>query len=442
MPDERDCAAGPTLRPSLNPFHEPGIRAMSWDGAWAGGRCPLKSASSGFRRPFSWQTLPVQTPGVRLVPCFQTRIDAAALRPACCAIPIRKMRLILILLAGLRTAALAEDSYFFVFKNGGVGAEMRIEGDHLHTVRQIQKIDPPKTRQLIAFHQGLGSGRTYQIQIDLNDQLEDSWFPMLKLGEDLVTDCISVSYSNSERRPASISIEGDDPERIRKWSGILGTLLALPEERIEIDLDHSSQQQVDSSDGASNGTPRKAGDQEGQLAPDTVLSLNGESEWSLDQGPTISLRESKTDGFSFHDPAGNELFRLAKHEKVREVVKSPQRKIILFKISHEDGFGGCLLRLSLRGRQPKFERVLAYPATPLFDGKHWWVSDLGAVSDDGDVVLARLAWMPQSSGRVSYEWQTWSIARQKQLGSGLQIGNGTTQAPDQSRDDKPATPAN
>ncbi len=352
------------------------------------------------------------------------------------------MKLILLLLGCLPFVAWGEESYFFVYKKGGVNAEMRIEGDHLHTVKQILKIDPPKAKQLIAFHQGLGSGRAYQIQIDLNDQLEESWFPMLKLGDDLITGGISVSYSNSERRPASISIESDDPEKIRKWCALLGTLLALPESRIDIDLENADQQEADPSDVASDGTGGKAGNPNGQLSPDTISRLNGESEWILDQGPTISLRESKANGFSFHDPAGNELFRLAKHEQVRAVVKSPLRKAILFRIDHEDGFGGCLLRLSLRDRVTRFERVLAYPATPLFEGKRWWVSDLGAVSDDGDVILARLGWMHQTTGRVSYEWQTWSIGGQKQLGSGLQIGNGKTQVPEKGQDDKLATPAN
>jgi len=338
------------------------------------------------------------------------------------------MKLILIPLSCLPLIAAAEESYFFVYKNGSAKTERRIEGSHLHTVNQIQKTDPPKAKRLVAFHQGLGSGREYQIQIDLEDQLEERWYPMLKLGDDIITGGISVSYSNSQRRPASFSIESDDPERIRHWCALLGPLLALPESRIEVDLAKASQPDGDHPAAAPDANGGDGGNQEARLTPDTAWRLNGESEWSLDQGPTISLRESKTEGFSFHDPAGKELFRLGKHELVREVVKSPQRKTLLFKIASDDGFGGCLLRVSLRDSVPKFERVLAHPATPLFEGKRWWVSDLGAVSDDGDVILAKIGWMPQKTGRVSYEWQTWSIARQKQLGSGLQIGNGRIQA--------------
>jgi hypothetical protein len=251
-----------------------------------------------------------------------------------------------------------------------------------------------------------------------------------------------VSYSNSKKRPASLFIESDDPEKIRRWCSLLGTLLALPEDDVIVDLAEDDETDDDHPDAAPDANDGNAGSEEAQLSPDTSWRLNGESEWSLDQGPTISLRESNTMGFSFHDPAGKELLRLGKHELVREVVKSPQRKALLFKIDNDDGFGGCLLRVSLRDRVPEFERVLAHPATPLFEGKRWWVSDLGAVSDDGDVVLAKIGWMPQNTGRVSYEWQTWSIARQKQLGSGLQIGNGRIQAAEQGMGDKPVTPVN
>lgn len=341
--------------------------------------------------------------------------------------PLDEMKLISLVIACIPLVAAAGESYFFVYKKGSGETERRIEENRLHTVNGIQKIDPPKATRLTAFHQGLGSGRAYQIQIDLEGTLEEHWYPMLKLGDDIITGGIMVGYSNSRKWPSSVSIEHDDPEKITRWCGLLGSLLGLPADRIDIDLAKADPQNDEQPDAAPQPNRENGKDREDHLTPDTRWRLNGESEWKLKQGPTISLRESKTAGFSFHDPAGNELFRLEKHELIRGVVGSPRHTVLLFQISNEDGFGGCVLRVSLRDRVPGFERVFAHPATPLFEGKRWWISDLGAVSNDGDVVLAKIGWMPQNTGRVSYEWQTWSIGKQKKLGSGLRIGNAAIQ---------------
>lgn len=324
---------------------------------------------------------------------------------------------LLVLLAGTRILAAAEESYFFIYKKGEAGPELRLEEDRLHTVHPIQRIDPPKAKQIFARHQGLGKGREYQIQVDLEGTLEERWFPMLKLGDDIITRGISVSYSNDKKQPSSFSIEHDDPETIRRWCRLLGPLLKLPEDQIDLDLEETEKPDV------GGDAVAKA-----RLSLDTRWRLNGASEWTLEEGPTVSLMESETQRFSFYDAEGTVLFRLEDRERVREVAVSPQRAVLLFKIDHEDGFGGCLLRVSMRGKEPAFERVLAHPATPLFQGKRWWISDLGAVSDDGDVVLAKIGWMPQTTGRVAYEWQTWSISRKERLGSGLQVGHGEIQA--------------
>ena len=321
--------------------------------------------------------------------------------------------ILLILLAGIPILAAAEESFFFTYTKKPGSPEKRLEGDQLHTVQPIQKIDPPEATFLSAFHQGLGKGREYQIQIDLKGPLEERWYPMVKLGDDLITSGIMFSYSDSKKWPSTMSIESDDPEKIRSWSRQLGSLLKLPEDQIDIDLAKTEEEEEDD-DPAAVGEGEEGGDG----------NLGGASEWKLKQGLVISLRESEKKEFSFHDPAGKELFRLEKHERVRGVAAGPQGGALLFLINHEDGFGGCLLRVAMRGEVPRFERVLAHPATPLFEGKRWWISDLGAVSDDGDVVLAKIGWMPRQTGRVSYEWQTWSIGREKRLGSGLQIGNG------------------
>jgi hypothetical protein len=205
---------------------------------------------------------------------------------------------------------------------------------------------------------------------------------------------------------------------------LLGELLEIPEDRIDVDLAKRSGRGGEPS--AESQEPEGGGDgQAGDvLEYGAIWYLDGESEWKLKGGPAITLRESKEEGISFHASDGEELFRLEKHELVREMVRSPRGRVLLFEVSNDDGFGGCVLRVSAEEQEAKFERILVYPKTPLFGGKRWWISDLGAVSDDGDVVLARFGWQPQKSGKTSYEWQTWSVRDAKRLGKGLQIANG------------------
>jgi len=59
---------------------------------------------------------------------------------------------------------------------------------------------------------------------------------MLKLGGEIIMDGISVARPDNPRFASSFSLEGDDPEKIKQWCQLIGDLLKVSKDKIEIDL--------------------------------------------------------------------------------------------------------------------------------------------------------------------------------------------------------------
>jgi len=59
---------------------------------------------------------------------------------------------------------------------------------------------------------------------------------MLKLGDEIIMEGILFSKSPEQNSRPLCHIEADDPEKIKRWCKLLGTLLKIPENRVEIDL--------------------------------------------------------------------------------------------------------------------------------------------------------------------------------------------------------------
>ena len=153
------------------------------------------------------------------------------------------MKLLVILFTAMPFLAFGEESYFFTF--GGEPTGQRIEDESLHIVLPIKRLDPPAASSVIAFHQGLGPGREYKIQVNLKSSPMKGWVPMLNLGGDIIMDGVSVARPDDARFASSFSLEGDDPEKIMQWCKHLGNLLNLPEKRIEINLTQAEQDGAD-----------------------------------------------------------------------------------------------------------------------------------------------------------------------------------------------------
>ncbi|MCA9095996.1 MAG: hypothetical protein KDA68_21095 [Planctomycetaceae bacterium] len=85
--------------------------------------------------------------------------------------------------------------------------------------------------------------------------------PMLNLDGEIMMDGISVVRPDDPRFASSFSLEGDDPEKIKHWAKLLGALLKLPAERIEIDLNKAEQA------GAGQPATRSESESEGDQKP-------------------------------------------------------------------------------------------------------------------------------------------------------------------------------
>jgi hypothetical protein len=151
------------------------------------------------------------------------------------------MKLLAILFSAVPLFAFGGESFFFTLagKPGG----QRIEDDSLHLSVPIRKIPPPEASSIIAFHQGLGQGREFKIQINLKSSPEEKWVPMLNLDGEIIMDGISVARPGDARFTSSFSLEGDDPKKISRWVKLLGTLLKIPADKIEIDLNKARHQE-------------------------------------------------------------------------------------------------------------------------------------------------------------------------------------------------------
>jgi len=140
--------------------------------------------------------------------------------------------------------ALAEDSYFFTLDNAERPTSVSVENDNLHLVMKIKKLPLPKARSIIALYHGLGGVREYKIQIDLAEAPPEE-VPMLKLGDDIIMEGVSVEAPNNPKFASSISIEVADSKQVTKLVSALASLLKLSKDRIEVQLDKAEQPGAD-----------------------------------------------------------------------------------------------------------------------------------------------------------------------------------------------------
>jgi hypothetical protein len=91
----------------------------------------------------------------------------------------------------------------------------------------------------------------------------------------------------------------------------------------------------------------------------------------------------------------------------------------------------ALLRVVRSGRYSHLLRVTRTPGcfafesffpgkADRFDGRKWWISEIGAISDDGGTVLAEFC-LAGKDGWADYSWQTWSMDPPRQISVGLMI---------------------
>lgn len=153
--------------------------------------------------------------------------------------------------------------------------------------------------------------------------------------------------------------------------------------------------------------------------------LYGPAKWKLGTAGTLTL---KMDGDStvFLLDGDEEVFRLNSPEYIDEAVVSDDGNSLVLVAMKTRGFGSdfaTLVSVKPSGNGVKVNRVLE-SGQKLFDGKRWWLSELGAVSNDGTRILAKFGVDASDSNRMGYRWFTLELGSGKILSEGLTIENG------------------
>lgn len=163
-----------------------------------------------------------------------------------------------------------------------------------------------------------------------------------------------------------------------------------------------------------------------KVSMDFSKHLEGPAKWSIGQAVlTLKMDEDST---VFLLNGDQEVFRLNAPEYVDEAVLSADDKALVFVVMKSSGFGSdfaTLLRVQPDADSVKTVRLLESKQN-LFDGSRWWLSELGAVSNDGSRILAKFG--VAADNRMVYRWHTLELASGKIMSEGLTIENGKTPA--------------
>lgn len=168
--------------------------------------------------------------------------------------------------------------------------------------------------------------------------------------------------------------------------------------------------------------------QEGQVAPapreravvvdgPTIEErLDGVTSWNLGSWVKFSVIEHDRKN-EFLNEDGEVIHAIAEPLYVEDAMASPSGSCVIFRIqSYRDG--EHLLRAKPVKGKVVFERFMEQDSD-LIPGREWSISELGAVSDDGNTVVAEFA--ERRGAPVLYRWQTWRLQPTERVGIGLTV---------------------
>ncbi len=162
--------------------------------------------------------------------------------------------------------------------------------------------------------------------------------------------------------------------------------------------------------------------------------LADEPTWTLSGGKTLRLDKSG-DTQKLIDSSGAVVAQFAAGEDVYGAVVSEGHTCLLVLLFVERlgkrsadrrGFDyGYLLRVTSDSSGWHTTRLFEH-ATPPMNELHRFISELGAVSDDGKIALLKFgaANREQTPYTMDYTWQTWELDTPKLLGTGLKLEHG------------------
>jgi len=149
--------------------------------------------------------------------------------------------------------------------------------------------------------------------------------------------------------------------------------------------------------------------------------LSGPSDWELGKGLALHLRMNG-ETTEFVGPDDKVLHSLNAPDYVNQAVTSDSGACVLFAIWRNGSYSHLIRVMAVQG-QLDFRSF--WPADGnLIPGHRWWIHDLGAISDDGSVILANFGEDGHLGNRILYRWQTWQLDPAKRIGIGLTVANG------------------
>jgi hypothetical protein len=146
------------------------------------------------------------------------------------------MKILIVFILMCHVALSKPESYFF---RAHEELNSKIENGNLLVAYAIQKVDF-KIILIEAYHQGLGEGRKYQIEIHAPGIGSKIGPPSLKLEDDLLTNVKYLAYTDGRQ---TMTIESDDRKKIEKWVAALRRLSGLPETKVLLKLDRKTEPQ-------------------------------------------------------------------------------------------------------------------------------------------------------------------------------------------------------
>ena len=164
------------------------------------------------------------------------------------------------------------------------------------------------------------------------------------------------------------------------------------------------------------------------------VSVAEQPSWTLADDKTVNLH-SAAGAMQLVDGGGSVVFAFPAAHEVRGAVLSEGHRCLLLLVDIErvaegkPGFRpydyGYLLRVRSDATGLKVSRVLERGIPPMNE-LHRWVSELGAVSDDGSTALLKFgaANRDKAPYTMDYVWQTWDLDTPKVLGTGLTLQHG------------------
>jgi hypothetical protein len=147
------------------------------------------------------------------------------------------MKILIVLILMCNVALSKSESYFF---REHEEVSRKIENGNLVVSYAIQKVEF-KITLIEAYHQGLGEGRKYQIEIHASGIGSKIGPPSLKLEDDLLTNLKYLAHADGRQ---TMTIESDDRKKIEKWVAALRRLSGLSETKVVLKLDRKTEQAV------------------------------------------------------------------------------------------------------------------------------------------------------------------------------------------------------